>query len=55
MGDLYELEVDFHNSWNMFEDKQARMEGAAIEKLIIRVGEIVDKYFEKYMDDIDLN
>ena len=55
MSDIYDLETDFHYARNMFHDEQARIEGKAIEKLIIRVGEIVDKYFEKYMDDIDLN
>jgi len=55
MSHLYELEVDFHSAWQMFEDPEARKEGENIEKLIAKVGRIVDLYFEKYMDDIDLN
>ena len=55
MSDLYDLETDFHYATNMFHDPQAKKEGEAIEKLIVKVGKIVDMYFEKYIDDIDLN
>ena len=54
MSHLGELETDFHSAWQVFQDPQARKEGKALEDSIDSIGKRIDKYFEKYMDDIDL-
>ena len=55
MSHIGELEHDFHSAWQVFQNPQARKEGEALEKSIDAMGKRIDKYFEKYMDEIDLN
>ena len=55
MSHVYDLETDFHSAWQVFQNPEARKEGAALEEYIKLMGDRIDRYFEKYMDEIDLN